>query len=281
MQFEIDHITRYDYTAPVHLGEHLLRFLPLRLAAQQPGRCELTIEPAPTRSEEDLDSWGNRVQRVGFQGYTEHLEIRAHLEVETLGAAAQPAPGDVCLPVAYRTSPYAIAPYLQPLEDPANLDAFVEPLLANAAGDGLAFLTGLNRAVHAFYHRGVRLEGPPRTPAETLARGEGVCRDLTVLFMAACRQVGLAARFVSGYQQGDGTRELRYLHAWPEVYLPDHGWTGYDPTHGVPAGEDHVAVAAAPSAEAVTPVEGGYNFKGETITSTLATQIRITTRQVP
>lgn len=280
MQFEIDHITRYDYTAPVHLGEHLLRFLPLRLAVQHPGRCELTIDPAPTRSEEDLDPWGNRVQRVGFQGYTEHLEIRAHLEVETLGATVRPGPGDVCLPVAYGNEPSAIAPYLAPLEDPANLDAFVEPLLASAAGDGLAFLAGLNRAIHGFYHRGVRLEGPPRTPAETLARGEGVCRDLAVLFMAACRQVGLAARFISGYQQGDGTRALRYLHAWAEVYLPDHGWLGYDPTHGAPVGEDHVAVAAAPSAEAVTPVEGGYNFKGETITSTLATEIRITTRRM-
>ena len=281
MLFEIDHLTRYDYTAPVHLGEHLLRFLPLYLDVQRPGRCELTIDPAPIRSEEDLDSWGNRIQRVGFQGYTEHLEIRAHLEVETLDAIAQPVPGDVCLPVVYGIEAGAIAAYLQPLEDPAKLHAFVEPLLANAAGDGVAFLDGLNRAIHGFYHRGVRLEGAARTPADTLDRGEGVCRDLTVLFMAACRQVGLAARFVSGYQQGDGTRELRYLHAWPEVYLPGYGWRGYDPTHGTPVGDDHVAVAAAPTAGAVTPVEGGYNFKGEVITSTLATEIRITTRRLP
>jgi len=98
--------------------------------------------------------------------------------------------------------------------------------------------------------------------------------------MAACRQAGLAARFVSGYQQGDGSRQLRYLHAWPEVYLPGHGWRGYDPTHGTLVGEEHVAVAAAPAAEAVTPVEGGYRFRGETLVSTLETDIRITTRRV-
>jgi transglutaminase-like putative cysteine protease len=280
MLFEIDHLTRYDYTSPVHLGEHLLRFLPQEGAGQRPGRCVLDINPVPSRSEQDLDSWGNRIQRVSFQGHTDHLEIRARLEVETLGEVSLPAPGEVCLPVSYGNG-LAAAPYLQLLEDPARLQSFMQPLLANTVGDGMAFLAALNRAIHAFYHRGVRLEGAPRTPAETLALGEGVCRDLTLLFMAVCRQVGLAARFVSGYQQGDGTRELRYLHAWPEVYLPGHGWRGFDPTHGTPVGDDHVAVAAAPSAEAVTPVEGGYNFKGEVITSTLTTEIRITTRRRP
>jgi transglutaminase-like putative cysteine protease len=125
----------------------------------------------------------------------------------------------------------------------------------------------------------VRIEGGPRSPAQTLVRGEGVCRDLTVLFMAACRQAGVAARFVSGYQQGDGIRAQRYLHAWAEVYLPACGWLGYDPTHAATAGSDHVTVAAAPTADAVTPVEGGYSFQGALITSTLKTDIRITTRR--
>jgi transglutaminase-like putative cysteine protease len=278
MFFEIDHITRYAYSAPVHLGEHLLRFLPAQLAGQRPGRCCLEIDPGPTRREEDVDSWGNRVERVRFQGYTDQLEIRAHLEVETQETASQLDPGDIRLPVYYTSGTAALAPYLKPLEDSANLQSFVVPLLATAAGDGLAFLKELNQAIHRFYHRGVRLEGPPRTPAQTLALGEGVCRDLAVLFMAACRQAGLAARFVSGYQQGDGTREVRYLHAWPEVYLPGRGWRGYDPTDGMVVGSDHVAVAAAPVAAAVTPVEGGYSFRGAVVTSTLETDIRITTR---
>lgn len=278
MLFEIDHITRYGYTAPVHLGEHLLRFLPPPLAGQRPGLCTLAVDPVPSRSEEDLDVWGNRLQRVWFQGHTDRLEIRAHLEVETLEKGLPAGSGELRLPVAYGAGALAMAPYLQALEDPANLQSFMQPLLAGAAGDAMIFLAALNQSIHAFYHRGVRLAGPPRTPAETLVLGEGVCRDLAVLFMAVCRQAGLAARFVSGYQQGDGTRALRYLHAWPEVYLPGYGWLGYDPTHGTVVGTDHVAVAAAPSAEAVTPVEGGYSFQGAEITSTLKTEIRITTR---
>ena len=161
------------------------------------------------------------------------------------------------------------------MADDTALQSFLQPLLADAAGDGLAFLSSLNKAVHGFYRRGVRLEGAPRTPAQTLARGERACRDLAVLFLAACRQAGVAARFVSGYQRGDGMRSTRYLHAWPEVYLPASGWRGYDPTHATLVGTGHVAVAAAPLAGAVTPVEGGYSFNGPAITSSLQTDIRI------
>jgi len=275
MLFEIDHLTRYRYSAPVQLGPHLLRFLPVPRAAQRPGHCRLDIQPVPCRREQDVDAWGNRVDRLWFEGETDQLEIRAHLEVETFEPQACCRPGALALPLDYGSETAALAPYLEPPADNTALQPFVQSLLAGAAGDGLVFLTSLNRAVHGFYRRGVRLEGAPRTPAETLARGEGVCRDLAVLFMAACRQAGLAARFVSGYQRGDGTRSTRYLHAWPEVYLPGTGWYGYDPTHATAVGTDHVAVATAPLAAAVTPVEGGYSFRATAVSSTLETDVRI------
>jgi transglutaminase-like putative cysteine protease len=275
--FVIDHITRYEYSLPVQLGVHVLRFLPPSLAGQRPGHCKLEITPGPSSRVESEDNWGNPIQRVGFQGETDHLEIRAHLEVHILETKPLLTTRRFRLPISYGSDTAALTSYLQPLEETTNLQSFVQPLLITAGDDGLAFLAALNQRIHGFYHRGVRVEGPPRTPAETLSLGEGVCRDLTVLFMAACRHVGIAARFVSGYQQGDGTRELRYLHAWPEVYLPGHGWLGYDPTHATQFGDDHVVVAAAPTAAEVTPVEGGYSFRGTAVTSTLATEIRITT----
>ena len=66
-----------------------------------------------------------------------------------------------------------------------------------------------------------------------------------MLFITVCRRYGLAARVVSGYQKGDTQRERRYLHAWPEVYVPGGGWRGYDPTHGLAVSDDHVPIAAA------------------------------------
>src|SRR5207247_3208709 len=49
----------------------------------------------------------------------------------------------------------------------------------------------------------IRKKGEPLPADATLMDGQGTCRDLTVLFNEACRSVGLAARFVSGYHAAD------------------------------------------------------------------------------
>lgn len=275
MFFEIEHLTRYHYSVPVRLGEHLMRFHPQVTQTQRPLACELSINPVPSYRETVVDAWGNSAERVYFQGETSQLEIHARLRVETMQVNVA-LPSGLPLPPDYGMHLESMAPYLQLMEEPAKLQSFLVPLLAK--GTLSDFLWTLTEAVHGFYQQGIRVDGPPRSPAETLALGEGVCRDLSVLFMAACRQVGIATRFVSGYQQGSGTREQRYLHAWPEVFLPELGWFGFDPTHNARVGAEHVLVAAAPDAALVTPVEGGYSFNGPQLDSTLQTEIFISTR---
>jgi transglutaminase-like putative cysteine protease len=74
--------------------------------------------------------------------------------------------------------------------------------------------------------------------------------------MEVCRAIGLAARFVSGYQEGDPDTTDRHLHAWAEVYLPGAGWRGYDPTHGLAVADGHIALVSSPFAQHTTPVAG-------------------------
>ena len=87
---------------------------------------------------------------------------------------------------------------------------------------------------------------------------QGACRDFAVLFIDACRCVGLAARFVSGYQDAYRSMGKRDLHAWAEVYLPGAGWRGYDPTRGLAVADHHVAVAAAADPQNAAPVTATY-----------------------
>ena len=84
-----------------------------------------------------------------------------------------------------------------------------------------------------------------------------------MLFIAVCRLQGIAARFVSGYQAHVETeRECRYLHAWPEVYIPGGGWRGYDPSHGTPVADAHVPVVASWRPADTMPVTGSFFADG-------------------
>ena len=85
-------------------------------------------------------------------------------------------------------------------------------------------------------------------------------------------------RFVSGYQaQAETVDGQRYLHAWPEVFLPGAGYRGWDPTHGTRVGEGHVALCAAPTQAGTMPIEGGFSFDGTVVNSTLDFSVRIDT----
>jgi transglutaminase-like putative cysteine protease len=94
--------------------------------------------------------------------------------------------------------------------------------------------------------------------------------------MEVCRAVGLAARFVSGYQEGDPEARERDLHAWAEVYLPGAGWRGYDPTHGLAVSDRHISLVAAAVPSYAAPVSGAVSAEGgKKVDSQLEAQILI------
>ena len=136
-----------------------------------------------------------------------------------------------------------------------------------------SFLSALASYIHAQIKYIVRPEGDAYSPTQTLERREGACRDSAVLFIDACRSVGLAARYVSGYAWDAVDPTNRELHAWAEVYLPGAGWRGYDPTTGLAVSDRHIAVAASPSASYCAPATG--NFTGPRVQSSLTYDIQM------
>ena len=103
-------------------------------------------------------------------------------------------------------------------------------------------------------------EGRPSattTAAEAFALKRGVCQDLTHIFIAAARSIGIPARYIGGYfHRADGVTEQEAGHAWAEAFVPDLGWVAFDTANGICATDAHVRVAVGLDYLGAAPVRG-------------------------
>lgn len=67
-----------------------------------------------------------------------------------------------------------------------------------------------------------------------LKNKQGVCDEMTSLFIAMSRALGIPAKFTSGvsYTTSDLFTENWQPHGWAEVYFPEIGWVSFDITFG-------------------------------------------------
>jgi len=282
VKYHISHTTTYQYSQPVKLSPHTLRLRPRCEGAQLLKQFAVEIQPSPLNVSEILDLEGNACLRVWFaEEAIASLKIRMVSEVSTYRTNPfdyLSEPWAVKAPIDYPSSiATRLAPYLTPGRslalNPAVVD-FAHTLLHEVESTVGLFLTRLTQAIYdrcQYFHRPA---GDPQPAGVTLTQKSGSCRDFTVLFVECCRAVGLAARFVSGYQEGDPDVDIRELHAWPEVYIPGGGWRGFDPTHGLAVSDRHIALAAAAHPADAAPVAGTLR-SGQPAQSTLDYHIRI------
>jgi transglutaminase-like putative cysteine protease len=262
MRIAVAHTTVYRYDVPVYLEPHVFRLRPREDGAMRLLGHELRVEPAPAGSAYCLDQDGNVVLNAWFDKPAAALEVHNRFEVETL----RENPFDFVIADAALLA----LPIEYPVQLRATLVAYAQPTRAGRVADlarsvaqdvqwqTLAFLTALNQRLYHGLRHIVRDQGDPLPPAATLDAGEGSCRDLAELFSDACRSVGLAARFVSGYEEGAANQERADMHAWSEVYLPGGGWRGFDPSRGLAVASAHVPVAAARYPALAAPISGAY-----------------------
>jgi transglutaminase-like putative cysteine protease len=87
--------------------------------------------------------------------------------------------------------------------------------------------------------------------------GGGVCQDHAHVFIAACRAVGVPARYVSGYFFASDEPDLA-SHAWVDVCVDaaTHRWLSIDITHGCLMDERHVRLAVGLDYAACSPIRG-------------------------
>jgi transglutaminase-like putative cysteine protease len=275
--FEVTHSTRFRYSRPVFLEPLTIRLRPRCDPAQRLLRFELSVSPSPAGSSEVADLEGNAATQVWFEGLTDALGIRTRFTAETLRTNPFDYivldPEALRVPMTYPEEERALlGRYLAHSHDEA-VEAFAREVLDVSAGSAQVFLVEAVSRIAGSFRQEVRENGDPLPPAVTLEQRRGACRDLTVLFMELCRSAGIAARYVSGYLEGDSPEGSRHLHAWADVYLRGVGWRGYDPSQGVAVADRHLAVAAGATPGAAAPTEG--TFRGSGVISTLDTDIEV------
>jgi YD repeat-containing protein len=263
-QLCIRHETLYTYERPVRFSTHRLLVRPRDSHATRVLEAHLTLSP-PGETRWLYDALGNSVCCFTPDGESKRLSIVSDLTIERFPA-----------PLMRRdiADPQTVTPIIYAPNDRAVLGAFIHPVsedpdhrLLNWLRDqigsprepALDFLLRMNRTIHDGFEYSARDRGAAQTPCHTVAIGSGTCRDFAWLMVEALRRLGYAARFVTGYLHSPGAEAVRgagATHAWCEVFLPELGWTEFDPTNALAESADLIPVAVTRTPDEAAPVTG-------------------------
>lgn len=271
-RLRIIHTTIYRYARPVRFGEHRLQFRPIGSHTLRLIGSGLEITPAPIAMRWAYDVFGNSVALVRFGDEATELRFVSTIVIEHYGVEWPELPIDD----SARTIPFAYSPdeaidlggmARQHYPDPEGaLRLWVDGFAPNGhAADTQDCLLSMTRAIRESFRYQAREEEGTQSPAETLRLGSGSCRDFALLLMEACRSLGIAARFVSGYLYDPaldgGTVAMTgagATHAWADIYLPGAGWLEFDPTNGMVGGPNLVRVAVTRDPIQASPISGTF-----------------------
>jgi transglutaminase-like putative cysteine protease len=275
MKYTISHDTHYTFSGPVFPEPHYLRLRPQVTPHQRVDAFALHISPTPTGISHLRDGENNLVDFCWFDGEHHHLRIRA----ASIVTIKDHNPFHFILyPDTALTLPFSYTDQQQQVLQPALVPAPIGPellaygqrLLAETDFQTTIFLTEITRRIQADFTSVYRETGAPFSPDQTFADRVGSCRDLSWMLIHLLRTMGLAARFVSGYNYIDADDPEFELHAWVEVFLPGAGWVGFDPTHGLVAGMAHIPLAASADFANTMPVSGAIRGEAQAaLTTTL------------
>jgi uncharacterized protein (DUF2126 family) len=275
----LTHVTHYKYARPISLGPQVVRLRPAVHCRTPILNYTLKITPDDHFINWQQDPQGNYQARLVFPNKTDEFKV----EVELTADMATINPFDFFVEDSAKEFPFAydailaheLKPYLELEPLGPKLKAFLQKI-PRTKRNTIDFLVDINGLVHNEIAYVVRMEPGVQKVEESLECKSGSCRDSAWLLVQICRQLGLAARFVSGYliqltadqKPVDGgaagpEADFTDLHAWAEVYLPGAGWVGLDATSGLLTGEGHIPLACTSDPVTAAPISGAINETDE------------------
>ncbi len=272
MRYKIRHITEYTYQDTVSTGHNRLCLVPLNLPEQKCISSDVKISPTPDELTYRTDFFGNTILFISI--YKEHSQLEiisdSIIDIDNRINAERAFSsyvlwrdvkeqvalnGDVFADVIQYTLPSNHVPYSEEIKNFA-LDCFPEDAtlwsgcqaLMQKIFTSIKFTPGFTTV---------------NTPVESVVKSrKGVCQDFAHLMIACLRNMGLPARYVSGYIETvppPGKVKLvgsDASHAWVAVYFPEMGWVEFDPTNNLLPAYKHITVAFGRDYFDVAPIKG-------------------------
>jgi len=272
MRYKIRHTTEYHYQDSVTTGHNKLCLIPLNLIEQKCISSDIQITPTPDELTYRKDFFGNTLLFISI--YKEHsqLEILSDSVIDIESRVNSDRAfnsfvlwkdvkeqvalnSDIYSDVIQYTLPSNHVPYSEEIKKFAN-DCFPEDA---------TLWNGCQTLMQKIFST---IEFKPgfttvNTPVESVLKSrKGVCQDFAHLMIACLRNLGLPARYVSGYIETvppPGKEKLvgsDASHAWLAVFFPQIGWVEFDPTNNLVPSFKHITVAFGRDYFDVAPIKG-------------------------
>jgi len=271
MRYAIKHITEYTYQDVVSTGHNRLCLVPLNSPEQKCLSSDVKITPTPDENTYRTDFFGNTLLFISI--YKEHSQLKIISEsivdienrlnpakaiqspVRWVDSIAKLAPGERYADIIQYTQPSHYIPYSEQIKNFA-LDCFPED--ATLWNGCQALMQKIFKSIE--FKPGFTTVNTP--VEEVVISRKGVCQDFAHLMIACLRNMGLPARYVSGYIETippPGKEKLvgsDASHAWVAVYFPGVGWVEFDPTNNLLPSSNHIVVAFGRDYFDVAPIKG-------------------------
>ncbi|MRG44649.1 transglutaminase family protein [Chitinophaga sp. SYP-B3965] len=263
--FKIQHTTKYEYDRPVSESMNEVKVFPYQCREQETLQHDIYITGQPEIATY-TDYWGNKSGSFNLLQPHKFLSVESRLIIRTtassqlefnfhsgLGALKKETLGNLQLielshanHIASQADISKIAKIVSQESVGATVEKCSEYIFKN-----FKYIKGITNI--------------ETTVDEILEHRAGVCQDFAHLMLQILRSLQIPCRYVSGYicPNKNGMRGQGATHAWAEVWIPEFGWAGIDPTNNVWVTNKHVKLSVGRNFSDCSPVKG--TFKGPAI----------------
>ena len=260
MKLKIKHQTLYVYDQPVKNSIQNLRLFPKNTRDQNVIEWDINTIGKMSKY---FDVFGNINHILAINDSHDKVLITAEGYVET-GKSSLRKSQETISPDIYLKNTLLTKPSL-------GIQRFIRKLKLNPSGVEAIEDLGVAILTEVKYQQG---STESQTSAEEAFKiKKGVCQDHSHIMIACCHELGLPARYISGYLYTDSHNETQ-THAWIEVFLNNH-WISYDISNQCVTDERYVSLAIGLDYKTASPIVGKRHGGGN---AGMASEVSVSSR---